>query len=75
MPKLNGYDTARRIRQQPWGKDIVLIAITGWGNENDKRQSEEVGFNFHLVKPVDPTQLTQLLNSLGKAHSDHRAIL
>lgn len=64
MPKLNGYDTARRIRQQSWSKNVVLIALTGWGNEKDKRRSEEAGFNFHLVKPVDPVALGQLLDSL-----------
>ena len=67
MPKLNGYDTARRIRQQSWARNVVLIALTGWGNEKDKRQSEEAGFNFHLVKPVDPMALGQLLDSLEPA--------
>ena len=74
MPKLNGYDTARRIRQKPWSRNVVLIAITGWGNDKDKRQSEEAGFNFHLVKPVDPMALGDLLNSLELSEQARRAI-
>ena len=61
LPKLNGYDVARRIRQQPWGRDILLIALTGWGNDTDRRLSQEAGFNFHLVKPVDFTALEAML--------------
>jgi CheY-like chemotaxis protein len=53
MPDVDGYETALRIREQPWGRGMVLIAITGWGQERDKRRSEEVGFAAHLVKPVD----------------------
>jgi CheY-like chemotaxis protein len=64
MPKLNGYDTARRIRQQPWGKSVVLVALTGWGQEEDRRRSQEAGFNTHMVKPVEPAALEQLLAGL-----------
>jgi CheY-like chemotaxis protein len=64
MPGLNGYAAARHIRQKQWGKNVVLVAITGWGNESDKRLSQEAGFNVHLVKPVDPVELSQLLESL-----------
>ena len=64
MPKLNGYDTAQRLRQQPWGKNVVLVALTGWGQEDDKRRSLEAGFNFHMVKPVDPSALEKLLAGL-----------
>ena len=62
MPKLDGYETARRIRQRPWGQDVVLVAVTGWGNENDKLKSADAGFNMHLVKPIDATILLQYLN-------------
>jgi PAS domain S-box-containing protein len=65
MPKLNGYDAARRIREQPWGQRMVLVALTGWGQEEDRRRSLEAGFNHHLVKPVDPAALEKLLASLG----------
>ncbi|HVK13626.1 MAG TPA: ATP-binding protein [Gemmataceae bacterium] len=61
MPRLNGYDAARRIRGQPWGKQVVLVALTGWGQEGDRRRSREVGFDAHLVKPVEPAALDKLL--------------
>jgi PAS domain S-box-containing protein len=61
LPKLDGYEVCRRVREQPWGKDIVVIALTGWGQEDDRRKSEEAGFNGHLVKPVDYDKLLQLL--------------
>ena len=61
LPKLNGYDVARRIRQQPWGRDVILIALTGWGKDEDRRLSQEAGFNFHIVKPVDLAALEELL--------------
>jgi CheY-like chemotaxis protein len=61
MPRLNGYDTARRIRQQPWGQGMVLVAVTGWGQEGDLRRSREAGFNFDLTKPVEPAALEKPL--------------
>ena len=67
MPKLNGYDTCRRIREQPWGQNMVLIALTGWGQEEDKRQSQQAGFDHHIVKPVDPAALEKLLTGLRQA--------
>lgn len=65
MPRLNGYDTCRRIRQLSWGESIVLIALTGWGKEEDKRRSQEAGFNHHLVKPVELSALEKLLAELS----------
>jgi PAS domain S-box-containing protein len=62
MPKLNGYETARRIREQPWGKNVVLAALTGWGQEEDKRRTREAGFDHHFVKPVEPATLQKLLS-------------
>jgi len=64
MPKLNGYEVCRRIRQQAWGKDIVVIALTGWGQEEDKRRSLEAGVDYHLVKPVDFASLEKLLTGV-----------
>ena len=61
MPRLNGYEAARRIREQPWGQGVKLVAVTGWGQENDRRRSQEAGFDHHLVKPVDPAALSKLL--------------
>ena len=65
MPKLNGYEVCRRLRQQVWGKTIVVIALTGWGQEEDKRQSLGAGVDFHLVKPVDLTALKKLLTEVA----------
>ncbi len=64
LPKLSGYDACRRIREQPWGESMVLIAQTGWGQEEDKCRAREAGFNFHMVKPVDPAALERLLAGL-----------
>jgi len=65
LPALNGYEVCRRIRQQPLGKEMVLIALTGWGQEKDRRDSREAGFDGHLVKPVDYASLMALLSSLA----------
>jgi CheY-like chemotaxis protein/two-component sensor histidine kinase len=64
LPRLNGYEVGRRIRAQPWGKDMVLIAMTGWGQEDDRNRSREAGFDAHIVKPVDHDQLMKMLESL-----------
>jgi PAS domain S-box-containing protein len=64
LPKLNGYDVARRIREQPWGKSMVLVALTGWGQDEDRHRSRQAGFNHHMTKPVDPDVLSKLLSSL-----------
>ena len=64
LPKLNGYEAARRIRQQQGDKGLVLVALTGWGQDEDKRRSLEAGFDFHLIKPADPVALEKLLGSL-----------
>src|SRR5882757_9845069 len=64
MPKLDGYEVARRIRAQPWGRSITLVALTGWGQESDRRRSGEAGFDSHMVKPLDLDKLTELLGRL-----------
>ncbi len=61
LPKLNGFEAARRIRMQPGGSKITLIALTGWGQEEDRRRSKEAGFDHHLTKPVDFGDLQSLL--------------
>ena len=61
MPKLDGCEVARRIRAETWGRDAVLVALTGWGQEIDRRRSREAGFDMHLVKPVDPATLCDML--------------
>lgn len=67
MPKLNGYDTARLIRQKPWGRPMMLVALTGWGQEEDRRSSMEAGFDSHLVKPIEPATLEALLAGLSRS--------
>jgi PAS domain S-box-containing protein len=64
MPRMNGYDACREIRQQPWSGGIAIVALTGWGQDEDKRRSREAGFDHHLVKPVEPVALERLLAGL-----------
>jgi len=67
MPNLNGYDTAGRIREQPWGRNIALIALTGWGQPKDRDRTLRAGFNAHLVKPVAIDELFGTLVKLKAA--------
>jgi CheY-like chemotaxis protein len=64
MPTLDGLETAKLIRRQPWGKHMVLVALTGWGQSEDRRRSKDAGFNHHLVKPADPAVVEKLLASI-----------
>ena len=64
LPKLNGYEVAQRIREHAWGTSMFLIAVTGWGQEEDRQRSSEVGLNVHMVKPVEPAALEKLLAEL-----------
>jgi CheY-like chemotaxis protein len=61
MPRMDGYEACRRIREQPWSREMRIVAVTGWGQKSDRRRTEEAGFDFHLVKPVDAAALTSLL--------------
>jgi CheY-like chemotaxis protein len=61
MPKLDGCEVARRIRAESWGRGAILVALTGWGQDVDRRRSREAGFDMHLVKPVDPATLCDML--------------
>jgi signal transduction histidine kinase/ActR/RegA family two-component response regulator len=65
MPRLNGYDAARLIRQQPGGHRTVLIAMTGWGQQEDKVRAEQAGFDVHMTKPVDAATLQTILSTLS----------
>ena len=68
MPRLDGHEAARRIRAQSWGSSMLLIAVTGWGQERDVRAAHEAGFDGHLLKPVEPEALVSLIQDLrGKA--------
>jgi CheY-like chemotaxis protein len=61
LPGLNGYEVARRMRQEPWGKAAKLVAVTGWGQLEDRQRSKEAGFDAHMVKPVDHDLLAKIL--------------
>ena len=65
MPKLNGYDAARLIREQPWGKRIFLIALSGWGHQLDRQRTKEAGFDAHLTKPAKYETLAEVLDRLA----------
>jgi CheY-like chemotaxis protein len=64
MPHMDGYQTARRIREQPWGQSVLLVALTGWGQDQDRHQASEAGFDRHLIKPVDPCTLHGLIEPI-----------
>ena len=64
LPGMSGYDVCRAIRQQPWGRGVVIVALTGWGQEEDRRRSKEAGFDAHLVKPVPRETLLKLLDGV-----------
>jgi CheY-like chemotaxis protein len=63
MPRANGYEVARQIRAEPGGRDVLLIAITGWAQDSDKARSRAAGFDHHLTKPIEPQSLIELLAS------------
>jgi CheY-like chemotaxis protein len=68
LPKLNGFEVARRIRQERGGNRIALVAVTGWGQQDDRRRAMEAGFDHHLTKPVEIARLMQLLSSMTPAN-------
>jgi signal transduction histidine kinase/ActR/RegA family two-component response regulator len=69
LPKMNGYEACRAIRELPRGKEIAIVALTGWGQDEDRRKSDEAGFDGHLVKPVALADLMKLLTSLERTES------
>ena len=65
MPRMNGYEATRRIREQSWGKAVAIVALTGWGQDGDRAQSKTAGCDQHLVKPVSPEDVEKLLRELA----------
>jgi CheY-like chemotaxis protein len=61
MPDLNGYEVAKELRREPWGTRIFLIAVTGWGQDDDRQRAKDAGFDHHLTKPLDLDTLETLL--------------
>jgi CheY-like chemotaxis protein len=66
MPRLDGYQAARALRERPWARDVTLLALTGWGQEEDKQRALEAGFDHHLTKPIDPHLLQHLLAAAAR---------
>lgn len=66
LPVMNGYEVARTVRGRAWGRDILIIALTGWGQEDARRRSMEAGIDHHLVKPVEPQALQDLLSRMDR---------
>ena len=66
MPKMNGYEVARTIRSSSWGRDMTLVAVTGWGQPEDQQRSMDAGFDRHMTKPVDPDDLEAYLDSVAR---------
>jgi CheY-like chemotaxis protein len=65
LPGLNGFDVCRQLRLRPWAASLTIVALTGWGQAADRRRSEDAGFDKHLVKPVDPDLLAEMIQSPG----------
>jgi CheY-like chemotaxis protein len=63
MPVLTGYEVAQAVRAEPWGSEVTLIAVTGWGQPDDKQRAHTAGFDRHLVKPIDPDEVDRLLDA------------
>jgi len=72
MPDLSGYEVAGRIRSKPWGKDMVLLAVTGWGQASDVQRALAAGFDRHLTKPVDPNTIETLIEQLVALKKSNR---
>jgi CheY-like chemotaxis protein len=70
MPRLNGYQLARRMREWRWTRDAVLIAVTAWGGERDRQRAREAGFDRHVAKPIEPLELGRLLAELAPTDAD-----
>jgi CheY-like chemotaxis protein len=72
MPGMNGYEVARTLRSRPIGREVTLVAVTGWGREHDQRKSAEAGFDRHLTKPVDPLVLQAFLDTVAHGQMPSR---
>ena len=70
LPKLNGYEVCRWIRAQPCAHKVAIIAQTGWGQEESRRKTTEAGFDYHMVKPLDPSAILKILDDLMKEKSE-----
>jgi DNA-binding response OmpR family regulator len=69
LPKLNGYEACRQIRQHAWGRSMIVVALTGRGHDDDYARSQDSGFDMHLVKPVEPELLLTVLAATPRGHA------
>jgi CheY-like chemotaxis protein len=67
LPGLDGYEVARRLRAEDWGRRVTLVAVTGYGREEDRRRAELAGFDMHFLKPADPAAITRLFKDMQTA--------
>jgi len=67
MPDMTGYEAARRIRQQAWGRGVLLLAVTGWGQNDDKEKAKAAGFDYHFTKPVNPDEVEERVAAFLRA--------
>jgi CheY-like chemotaxis protein len=74
LPKMNGYEVARKIREQLWANRMLLVAVTGWGQEEDKERALAAGFDYHLTKPVELAAILELLAASPKSASATQAV-
>jgi CheY-like chemotaxis protein len=63
MPGMTGYEVAEAVRAEPWGHEMKLVAVTGWGQPDDRMRAQTAGFDRHLIKPIDPAEVDRLLDS------------
>jgi signal transduction histidine kinase/CheY-like chemotaxis protein len=75
LPRVDGYEVARRLRTLPWASAIAIVAVSGWGQDSDRQRSREAGFDRHLVKPADPDELLKLLADVQRSVADGRSTL
>ena len=68
LPILDGYQVCSAIRKETWGKNITIIALTGWGQDEDRRKSKEAGFDHHMVKPISLNALLNLLAQVSPSN-------
>lgn len=73
LPKLSGYEVARRLRETDEGKGVLIVALTGWGQDEDRRRTREAGFDHHVTKPVELESLRRLLSGGAPGDPPHRA--
>jgi CheY-like chemotaxis protein len=73
MPGMSGHEVARRMRLEAWGRNARLIALTGWGQDQDKQAAKAAGFDEHLTKPVDPDDVERILHDLLSDAPDEAA--